>query len=274
MVDIQFLEKKCQENKRHALKMCIHADAGHVTSAFSCAEILTALYYDLMRIDCKNPEWEDRDRFVMSKNHGSVMLYPILADLGWITQEEAGTFLDDGSRLGMHSKLGVPGVEISGGSLGIGLGVACGMAYAAKEDDSDRTIYTLVGDGECYEGSIWESAMFASHNKLSNLVMLLDRNGLCITDYTEKMLRLEPLTDKWKAFGWHVARTNGHDIGAIIQTVRGCREENEDERPICVICDTIKGHGIDFMENRLFVHGVTPGGEWAEKALAQVGGDR
>ena len=273
MNDIRFLNEKCQENKRRTLEMCLHAGAGHVTSAFSCAEILTALYYDLMRIDRDNPSWEDRDRFVMSKNHGSVMLYPVLADLGWITQEEAGTFLDDGSRLGMHSKLGTPGIEFSGGSLGIGFGVACGMAYAAKEDDSERIIYVLLGDGECYEGAIWESAMFAAHNKLSNLVVLLDRNGLCITDYTEKMLHLDPFVDKWRAFGWYVAQTNGHDISAIIHTVRQCREENDGGEPICVICDTIKGHGIDFMENKLFVHGVTPRGEWAKKALEQVGGD-
>jgi transketolase len=207
----------------------------------------------------------------MSKNHGSVITYPILADLGFIQEEELSTFLQDGSRLGSHSKENVPGVEFSGGSLGIGLGIAAGMAYGAKMNRETWLVFVLVGDGECYEGSIWESAMFAGHNDLNNLIAIVDRNYMCVTDYTENMLRLEPLEEKWRAFNWDVVRINGHNHEEILKALSDIRSFRR-TKPLCIIADTIKGNGLDFMSNKLLMHGVAPMGEYADKAMAQLEG--
>ena len=266
------LNEKCRQLKLSTLQMCVSAGYGHVTSAFSCAEILVALYYGLMNVDRNNPNWENRDRFVMSKNHASIMLYPVLTDLGWITEHDLEEFGKDDSLIGCHSKLGITGVDFAGGALGIGLGAACGMAYAAKCDDKAWKTYCIIGDGECYEGSIWESAMFAGHNKLSNLIVFLDRNRLCITDFNEKLLAQDPFDDKWRSFGWYVDRIDGHDIAKIIESVRKAEQNNSDGKPVMIICETVKGHGVDFMENALFMHGWAPKGEKAQRALKQLGG--
>lgn len=269
---IDEMNDKCRKLKHRMLQMCINAGHGHVTSAFSCTEILVALYYNLMNIDRKNPKWEERDRFIMSKNHASIMLYPIFADFGWITDDDLNSYGKNDSLFGSHSKMEIPGIDFAGGALGIGLGVACGLAYAAKADDKSWKTYCIIGDGEAYEGSIWESAMFAGHNKLSNLIVFLDRNRLCMTYFNEKWLTQEPFDDKWRSFGWYVDRINGHDIAAIIDSVHKAETNNPDEKPVMIICDTIKGHGVDFMENALYMHGFTPKGEKAERALKQLGG--
>lgn len=262
------LESKVQQIKRECLELCINAGAGHVTSAFSCAEIVTLLYYEIMNVKKEARENGVHDRFIMSKNHGSVITYPVLADLGYVSHEEIKTFLKDGSKFGMHSKLGIPGIDFAGGALGIGIGVACGMAYAAKQNVKPYKIYCIVGDGECYEGSVWEAAMFASHNKLNNLIVIIDRNKLAITDYTENMVALESLSDKWKAFGFEVHEVqNGHDFSQLRNALN-----NVSSKPLCVIANTVKGHGVDFLENNILMHGCAPLGEKAEIALKQVGG--
>lgn len=266
------LEEKVRKTKEICLQMCIGAGAGHVTSAFSCAEIVATLYYDIMNIDPQNPTWSQRDRFVMSKNHGSVITYPILADLGFFPTDMLSTFLKNGSILGAHTKMSIPGVEFAGGSLGIGIGVATGMAYAAKHSGDSWNTFCLVGDGECYEGSVWEAALFAGHNKLNNLVVIVDRNKMCVTDFTEHMLALDPLDQKWESFGWEVRKINGHSIQEIRTSLHDIRNRQE-ERPLCIIADTIKGHGISFMENNVFMHGVAPSGEKAELALKMVKGE-
>lgn len=264
------LNAKVQQLKRECLELCIHAGVGHVTSAFSCAEIVTLLYYEIMNISKEARISGDYDRFIMSKNHGSVITYPILADLGYVSYDEIRTFLDDGSRFGIHSKLGIPCVDFAGGALGIGIGVACGMAYAAKQSNNPYKIYCLVGDGECYEGSVWEAAMFAAHNNLNNLIIIIDRNKMAITDYTEKMVALEPLADKWKAFGFEVREVeDGHEFSQLRRAFA-----NDSSKPICIIANTIKGHGVDFLENNLLMHGCAPIGEMAELARRQVGGDK
>ncbi|MBR6013818.1 MAG: transketolase [Selenomonadaceae bacterium] len=271
-MNLDEMNEKCRQLKLKTLQMCVKAGYGHVTSAFSCSEILVALYYNLMNIDKNNPSWEERDRFVMSKNHASIMLYPVFEDLGWINQNDLNDFGQDDSLLGGHSKMSIVGVDFAGGSLGIGLGVACGMAYGNKADGKSLKTYCIIGDGECYEGSIWESAMFAGHNKLSNLVVFLDRNRLCMTAVNENILSQESLFDKWRAFGWYVDRIDGHDIAKIISAVKKSFSENVEGKPVCIICDTIKGHGVDFMEDQVFMHGWVPKGEKAEIALKQLGG--
>jgi len=273
--NIEFIRKKVRKAKRKALDMCVNAQKGHITSALSCAEILAVLYYGIMRIDPKYPQWEKRDRFIMSKNHATLMQYPILADFGFFDEEELMTFSGgsggeyDGTRVGSHSKLGFPGIDYAGGSLGIGLGVAAGLAYGIRESEIDARVYCLIGDGECYEGSVWESAMFASHNKLNNLTVILDRNQIAVTDFTEKMVRLEPLADKWESFGFNVFEANGHSISDLLKIFTDIRECS-DERPAIIIANTIKGKGIDFLENAMFRHGIAPKPNEIDKAYSSL----
>lgn len=264
--------EKLVEIKSDCLEMCVQAGTGHVTSALSCAEIVSILYYEIMRIDPHNPQWEDRDRFLMSKNHACVITYPILADQGFINKKDIFTFLQDGSIYGSHTKISIPGVDFAGGALGIGIGVACGMAYSAKRHKKNWVTFCVVGDGECYEGSVWEAAMFAGGHKLDQLVVLLDRNKMSYSNFTEKMLPLEPLAEKWRAFNWEVREIDGHsleEIRAALSDVR-CRKE---KKPLCIIADTVKGHGIPFMENNIFAHGAAPQGDKAVLAAKAIRGE-
>ncbi len=266
---VQEITKKVAAAKQKVLNMCVAAGKGHVTTAYSCAEIVAVLYYDILRIDPQRPGWANRDRFIMSKNHGSVMTYPILADLGFFDVAELETFMIDGTRLGGHSKLCLPGVDFAGGSLGIGLGVAVGMAYAAKMDRKEWLTFCLIGDAECYEGAIWEAAMLAGHHKLSNLVTILDRNRLGVTGFTEEQLRLAPLADKWSAFGWEVREVNGHSIEDLLVVFSDIRDTQRD-KPLMIIANTTKGHGIDFMSDAPLYHGEPPKGDNIERAYAQL----
>ncbi|MBD5134312.1 MAG: transketolase [Clostridiales bacterium] len=269
MYSIEELTSKTKQIKRRCLEMCVNAGIGHVTTAFSCAEIMTALYYRIMDIDASCPDWEDRDRFIMSKNHGSVITYPILADLGFIEDDDLRTFMGDGSNIGGHSKICVSGVDFSGGSLGIGLGVACGLAYGARLSGKGYKTYCLVGDGECYEGSIWEAAMFAGSNDLSNLVVILDRNGMACTDFTEHMLRQEPVKAKWEAFNWETIEIDGHNMGEVVSALEFAKQYRG-KKPICIIAKTVKGNGIDFMSNNPLMHGAAPRGEQIAAAFEQI----
>jgi transketolase len=270
--NISFIQDKVNIIKKECLRICVKAGKGHVTSAFSCAEIVAVLYYSAMRYDVENPNWEDRDRFIMSKNHGSVIIYPILSDLGFIGEEELNTFMSDGSEFGAHTKLTTDGMDFSGGSLGMGLGIAAGLAYAAKMDRKKWFTFALLGDGECYEGSIWEAAMFAGHNQLQNLIAIVDRNGLSATGFTEKMLRLEPLADKWTSFGWDVIEINGHDISALLDIFEKIRVRNS-QKPMCIIANTVKGKGISFMINQPFMHGMAPAGDNIARAYTELDAD-
>jgi transketolase len=268
---VSFLQQKARLAKRKVLEMCVNAGKGHLTSAYSCAEIVTVLYYGVMRFDSENPNRSGRDRFIMSKNHGSLMTYPILADLGYIDESELGTFMSDGTRLGGHSKIDTAGTDFAGGSLGIGLGVGVGLAYAAKTDNRDFLTFVLIGDGESYEGAIWEAAMVAAHNALGNLIVVLDRNRLCCTDFTERILKLEPITDKWTAFGWDVKEVDGHSIRQLTDVFDGIHEQKR-EKPLMIIANTTKGNGIDFMSDAPLYHGLAPEVCNIGKAFAQLEG--
>lgn len=260
------LKEKTAEIKHKCLEICVNAGIGHVTTAFSCAEIMVCLYYNVMNFSLGSM---DNDKFIMSKNHGSVITYPILADLGFIEKDKLFTFMQNGSYLGGHSKIAVPGVDYSGGSLGIGLGVAAGLAYGLRLQNKTNKVYALVGDGESYEGSIWEAAMFAAHNKLTNLTVIVDRNKMACTDFTEHMLELEPYEDKWKSFGWKTVVIDGHDISQILDAFEKTGRPDGD-KPVCIIANTVKGHGIDFMSNDPLMHGVAPKGEKAELAFKEL----
>lgn len=238
--------------------MITSANKGHIGGAFSCTDILTALYHgDILKFDPKNPSWNERDRFILSKGHSCPVLYTILADLGFFSISELGSFCRNGSTLGGHPSKNIPGIEIDSGSLGHGLSIAVGMALRAKMDDKDYKTVVLLGDCECHEGSIWEGAMFAGHHKLDNLVVIIDYNQQCATDFTENSICLEPFIDKWKAFNWEVRTVNGHSFTELLKVFNDFRVYKM-SKPLAVIANTIKGKGVSFMEKNLIWHHSVP----------------
>ncbi len=239
------LRKLCNNTRLDILEIIYKSGKGHIGGAFSCTDILVALYYGkILKYDSNNPHWDERDRFILSKGHAAISLYVILADLGYFDKEELNLF-NNGGILGEHPDVNIPGIEINSGSLGHGLGIGSGMALAAKMDTKKYKTYVLLGDGECYEGSIWEAAMFASHHNLENLIAIIDRNRLCIHGETEEINQLEPLNKKFEAFGWHVETINGHNTKEIISKLKF----NKRNKPKLIIANTIKGKGVSFMEN-------------------------
>ncbi len=267
---INYLKKKANYIRNQILDMCVRAGTGHVTSSFSCTELLVALYYGgILRYDISNPKWNERDRFILSKGQSSVILYPILADLGFFPKKELDRFNQEDGIFGVHLQHDIPGAEITAGSLGHGFGIAAGMALAAKMDKKQYFIFTLLGDGECHEGSVWETAMFASHHQLNNLIAIIDRNWLSATDFTENSLRLNPLDEKYRSFGWDVLNINGHSFEEIFNALNGFRS-NKRIRPLMIIADTIKGKGVSFMENKILWHSIAPQGEQALQAKKEI----
>lgn len=252
------LKRKSFQIRKTLLEMCIKAETGHVTSSLSCVDIMVALYYgNIIRFDPKNPSWKGRDRFILSKGQASPALYAILADLEFFEQKELENFARIDGKFGVHLQNNVPGVEITSGSLGHGFGVAAGIALGAKMDNELYLTFTLIGDGECYEGSIWEAAMFASHNRLNNLIAIMDRNYLCVTDFTENLIELESLEDKWSSFGWKVNRIDGHSFESILGALDNIRSRRS-SRPLLIIADTVKGEGIEHISNNPPWHGLAP----------------
>lgn len=265
-----YLKKKANYIRNQILDMCVRAGTGHVTSSFSCTELLVALYYGgILRYDISNPKWNERDRFILSKGQSSVILYPILADLGFFPKKELDRFNQEDGIFGVHLQHDIPGAEITAGSLGHGFGIAAGMALAAKMDKKQYFIFTLLGDGECHEGSVWETAMFASHHQLNNLIAIIDRNWLSATDFTENSLRLNPLDEKYRSFGWDVLNINGHSFEEFFNALNGFRS-NKRIRPLMIIADTIKGKGVSFMENQILWHSIAPQGEQALQAKKEI----
>ncbi len=254
------LKDKANEIRNLIYDMCTKAGTGHISSAFSSAEIMTALFYDIMRINPKDPAWEGRDRFILSKGQASVILYPVLADLGFFPKSELWKFNQKDGKFGVHLQYDVPGAELTSGSLGQGIGIATGIALAAKMNRQLHFVFSLLGDAELYEGSVWEAAMFASHNRLNNLVAIVDRNHLGATDFTETMVQLEPLADKWRAFGWDVEEIDGHSFEQLLPILDRVRSRNT-TKPLCIIADTIKGKGISFMCFNPLWHAVCPKGD-------------
>ncbi|MBU1083542.1 MAG: transketolase [Candidatus Omnitrophica bacterium] len=266
---IDDLNKKSKWVRNRVLEMCLSV-GGHLVSSFSCVDIIVALYYGgILHYDPKRPEIEDRDRFILSKGHAAPTIYAVLADLGFFPMEELARYSCGGGILGAHPDKVIPGVEVTTGSLGHGLGLAAGMALAAQIDKKSYMNVVLMGDGECSEGSIWESALFASHNQLSNLIAIIDHNKLCVTDFTRNCIGLDPLQDKWEAFGWDVVNVDGHSFCDLLDVFRGFRFRKAN-RPLMVIADTVKGKGVSFMENDPFWHTRIPTGEQIESAKREL----
>jgi len=270
MNDIPFLEQKAHHLRKLVLESCIKAKTGHVTSSMSCAEIMSVLFHGgVLRYDPKRPDWPDRDRFILSKGQASPMLYAVLADAGYFDPKDLTSFAQKDGPFGVHLQKSVPGAEITCGSLGQGFGFAAGLALAAKMDLKHHMVYTLLGDGENQEGSIWETAMFAAHNRLNNLVAILDRNYQCVLDFTENFLSLEPLDKKWEAFGWNVIRIEGQSVPQLLDAFQGLRSRRR-PNPTIIIADTTKGAGIDFMSCIPLWHGAAPAGDEADLARAEL----
>ncbi|TVX83845.1 transketolase [Peribacillus simplex] len=268
MQDIQSLKVKATEIRMDLLKMIYEAGTGHTGGSLSNTDILTALYYKVMNIDPQNPTWEDRDRYVQSKGHAVESYWAILADKGFFSKEELKTFSQFNTRLIGHPNNKVPGVEMNTGALGHGLPISVGMALAAKMDGKSYKVYTLMGDGEQAEGSVWEGAMAAAQYKLDNLVAIIDRNKLQITGSTEDVMSIEPLGDKWRSFGWEVIEVDGNDIEQLVKVLTNTPQSNG--KPTMVIAHTVKGKGISFAENVTKWHHHVPSKEEYELAMGEL----
>jgi len=278
MTEIELTESNTRESldseslaarvRRHAVLMTSRGGCSHIGSALSIADLLAVLYGRVMNIDPKNPRMPERDRFILSKGHAGAAVYATLAERGFFPVEKLETHYQDGSDLSGHvSHKGVPGVEFSTGSLGHGLSVATGMALSAKLRGDSHRVFALLSDGECDEGSNWEAILFAAHHKLHNLTAIIDYNKIQSLAATQETLGLEPFTDKWRAFGWHVVESDGHDHDQIAEALQ---EKSPAGQPICLIAHTTKGKGISFMENSVLWHYRTAKGKELAAALAEL----
>lgn len=264
----RLLEKACRI-RVHILKMVSKAGSGHPGGSLSCVDVVTALYFHVMHHDPKNPNWPDRDRFVLSKGHAAPTIYAALAESGYISLEELENLRRVNSILQGHpDRNRIPGIEMSSGSLGQGLSIANGMAMAGKIDNKNYRVYVLLGDGECDEGLIWEAAMTSAHYKLDNLVAIVDRNGLQIDGPTEKIMSLEPFVGKWHAFGWRVIEVDAYDVKELLKAFNASK--NTRGQPTVIIAHSIKGRGVSFMEWIKDFHGRAPTQTELEKALNEL----
>ena len=267
--EIKQLKVLANKARMGAILGTYHAKSGHPGGSLSAADIFTYLYFKEMNVDPQAPQWEDRDRFVLSKGHCCPSLYAVLALKGYFDWDELISLRHVGAMLQGHPDMkGTPGIDMSTGSLGQGVSAACGMALAGKLDNKDYRVYTVLGDGEVEEGQVWEAAMFASHHKLDNLVVIVDQNGLQIDGPVAEVGGIEPLDKKFEAFGFEVIKIDGHDFEQIkaaldrAKTVKG--------KPTAILAKTVKGKGVSFMENQVGWHGVAPNKEQYEAATAEL----
>lgn len=266
---VKVLKEKARNIRIDILKMLTDCGSGHTGGSLSAADIATALYFYKMKHDAKQPKWKDRDNFILSKGHAAPLLYTVLAHAGYFESTELCTLRKLGSRLQGHpdSKY-LPGVEISTGSLGQGLSVANGLALAHKLDKAANRVYALLGDGEIQEGQVWEAAMTAAHYKLDNLCAMVDNNGLQIDGPVAKVMGVEPITDKFRAFGWEVLDINGHDMAQITAALD--KAETIKGKPTMIVCRTVKGKGSAVFEGKVEFHGATPTKEQCATALEEL----
>jgi transketolase len=267
--NINDLESTARKLRRDVITMISKAGSGHPGGSLSAADIVTALYFSIMRHDPKNPHWPDRDRFILSKGHAAPILYAALAECGYFPLDWLDTLRKTGTCLQGHTDSTLtPGVDVSAGSLGQGLSVGIGMALAAKLDRKDYRTYVLLGDGECDEGQVWEAAMFAPNYKLDNLIAIVDFNGLQLDGATKDIMNLEPFVTKWRSFNWEVMEINGHDITQIIEALNSARKITA--KPVVIVAHTVKGKGVSFMENNVDFHGKAPNKAETELALKEL----
>jgi transketolase len=263
------LKEMAKKLRRHVITMIATAGSGHPGGSLSAADIVTALYFRVLRHDPRDPQWSERDRFILSKGHAAPILYAALAETGYFPVAELETLRKMDSRLQGHTdRTLTPGVEMSAGSLGMGLSFAIGIALAARLDSKAYRTYALLSDGECQEGQTWEAVLAAAHFKLDNLAAMVDCNGIQLSGRTCDIMDLEPLVQKWQAFGWHVIEIDGHDFDQILGAFH--EAEKTKGRPTVITARTIKGKGVSFMENNVAFHGKAPTPEEAERALKEL----
>lgn len=263
------LQKRALTLRRHIVDTVYAAGSGHPGGSLSIADILVCLYDEVMRHRPEEPLWDDRDRLVLSKGHCCPGLYSMLAMCGYFPISDLQTLRKLGSHLQGHPHVGsTPGVEFNGGSEGQGLSGAVGMALAAKMDGKDHRVYCIIGDGECQAGMIWEAAGSASHFRLDNLTCILDRNGLQIDGPTEEIMSIEPISERWRAFGWNVIEIDGHEVPEIMDALKLAKDTRG--RPTMVIAHTVKGKGVSYMEGTLSFHGKAPSKDEHAKAMAEL----
>ena len=264
--DMKAIAKKL---RRHIITMIGKAGSGHPGGSLSAVEIVTILYFKLLRHKPSDPQWADRDRFILSKGHAAPLLYAALAECGYFPVEELATLRQLDSRLQGHAdRTATPGVEMSSGSLGQGLSFAIGVALAGRLNSQNYCVYVLLGDGECDEGQVWEAAMAAAHFKVGNLVAIVDNNGQQIDGWNYDVMNLEPFNKKWQAFGWHVIEVDGHDFTQLAAAFKQAKRVKG--QPAVIIAHTIKGKGVSFMENNPDFHGKAPNAAEVEIALKEL----
>ena len=266
--DVERLERQAVQIREDIISMIHAAGAGHPGGSLSAVEMVTALYFHVMNIDPKNPRWEDRDRFILSKGHACPALYAALARRGFFDPAILGTLRQYHSILQGHPDMNkVPGVDMSAGSLGNGLSVGVGMALSGRLHHRDYMTYVMLGDGEIQEGMVWEAAMAASHHGLKNLAAIVDCNGVQINGWVNDIMTVEPLADKWRAFGWQVVEINGHNMKDVLTALHTARTMR---RPTVILTRTVKGKGVSFMEDDSAWHGAAPDEEQMVRAIVEI----
>ena len=265
------IQEKVYDYRRVILQMCNKAKGLHIGGDLSCAELMVTLYQHQLRIDPSNPDWEERDRFILSKGHGGAAWYLAMAQRGYFSMDELlETYKGHETRFGMHPcKALLPMLDSSSGSLGHGLPIAAGLALSAKMDKKGYRVYCMIGDGEAGEGSIWEAAMAAPQFKLGNLVVIMDRNRMCLDGFTEEIMALDPVEDKWKAFNWNVISIDGNDLNAVMDAFDNLPAADS-AVPTIIVANTTKGKGVSFMENNPIYHHIALDEEQLKKALDEV----
>lgn len=268
--DPQELKEMARRIRLHALRMTSNGKSSHIASCFSIADILAALYGSVMELSAENPKDPARDRFILSKGHAGAAVYAALAERGFFSRELLEQHYQDGSLLCGHvSHKGIPGVEISTGSLGQGLSIGTGIALNGSLTGADYRTFVLLSDGECDEGSVWEAALFAAHHKLDNLNVIIDYNKIQSLDTVANTIGLEPFRGKWEHFGWQVHEVDGHDVEQLIKTCEHI-QSHRDNRPQCIIAHTVKGKGVSFMEESVLWHYRTAQGKEFQAALEEL----
>ena len=263
------MEAMAKRLRRHIINMVGKAGSGHPGGSLSAVEIVTALYFGVLRYNPDDPCWPDRDRFILSKGHAAPLLYATLAECGYFPKDDLSTLRQMDSCLQGHTDCNLcPGIEMSAGSLGQGLSFSAGVALAGRLNRQKYGIYVLLGDGECDEGQVWEAAMAAAHFKLDNLVAIVDNNGLQIDGWTRDVMNLAPFAEKWRAFGWHVLEANGHNLTQLVDAFNQAKSVKG--QPAVIIAHTVKGKGVSFMENNPAFHGKAPTTDEIETALREL----
>ena len=266
IADLEAMAKRC---RRNIVRMVHGVGAGHPGGSLSAIDMLTALYGHQLRVDPNNPLWDDRDRFIMSKGHASPGVYSILHERGFISEDDMGSFRKLGGTCQGHVDMKwCPGVDFSAGSLGMGLSFGIGCSIAASLDNSDRTAWVMLGDGELQEGQVWEGVMAAVHHEIGNLKVIVDRNGIQNDDFCEAQMRMFDVSEKFSSFGWAVMEIDGHDMQQIVDAIDWATQVSDG--PACIVMHTIKGKGVSFMENNPKFHGAAPSDEQFELAMEEL----